>query len=170
VIFARKRTQLQAAATQLRTTVQQATGVGFLVLPSGQVMPGPSHYSQAAAAGPGAPAVLQAYQAIAQAYTVMIQTMVTGASMMDATIAGQLRAGGLQPTGQAPANANLFSRSGALTNREVQQGGVGLPRTMHTVDQYARLAGVDFGGMPVEIVEEADDVAYLGLPRCGGAY
>jgi hypothetical protein len=85
--------QLQALATQLRSTVQQATAAGFLVLPSGQALPGPSHYSQAAAAGPAAPAVLQAYQAVAQAYTAIFQTLVAQATALDASIAAQLQAG-----------------------------------------------------------------------------
>jgi uncharacterized protein YukE len=85
--------QLQAAVTELRSTVQQATAAGFAVLPSGQAMPGPAHYSQAAAAGPGAPAVLQAYQAVAQAYTGIFQVLVAQASTLDAAIAAQLRAG-----------------------------------------------------------------------------
>lgn len=85
--------QLQAAVTQLRSTVQQATAAGFLVLPSGQALPGPTHYSQAAGAGPGAPAVLQAYQAVAQAYTAVFQTLVVQASTLDAAIAAQLQAG-----------------------------------------------------------------------------
>jgi hypothetical protein len=84
--------RLQAAVTQLRATVQQAMAAGFLVLPTGQVMPGPTHYSQAAAAGPAAPAVLQTYQAVAQAYSVILQTLVAEASALDAAIAAQLRA------------------------------------------------------------------------------
>nr|WP_240942296.1 hypothetical protein [Planosporangium thailandense] len=55
----------------------------------------------------------------------------------------------------------LYSRSGALSNREVADGDVGLPRTMETVSHYARLAEVDFHGAPVEIIESADDIAYL---------
>lgn len=55
----------------------------------------------------------------------------------------------------------LFSRSGALSNREVLDQNVGLPRTQETVDRYTELAGVDFQGKPVEIVESPDDIAYL---------
>ncbi|MEU8243573.1 hypothetical protein AB0C07_35420 [Actinoplanes missouriensis] len=55
----------------------------------------------------------------------------------------------------------LFSRSGALSNREVIDHGVGLPRTSEVVDHYTKLAGVDFRGAPVEILESADDIAYL---------
>ncbi|MEV6301415.1 hypothetical protein AB0M02_18540 [Actinoplanes sp. NPDC051861] len=57
--------------------------------------------------------------------------------------------------------ATLFSRSGALSNREVLDQGIGLPRTAETVRHYADLAGVDFRGSPVEVVEAADDIAYL---------
>lgn len=55
----------------------------------------------------------------------------------------------------------LHSRSGALSNREVLEQGVGLPRTQATIQHYAEVAGVDFHGSPVEIVESADDIAYL---------
>lgn len=55
----------------------------------------------------------------------------------------------------------LYSRGGTLTNREVVDQGVGLPRTQETVDRYSELAGVDFQGRPVDIVEGADDIAYL---------
>lgn len=59
----------------------------------------------------------------------------------------------------------LHSRSGALSNREVLEQNVGLPRTAETVDQYTRLAGVDFGDAPVEIIESADDIAYLDFQQ-----
>ena len=59
------------------------------------------------------------------------------------------------------ADVVLHSRSGALSNREVLDQDVGLPRTPETVQSYAELAGVDFRGAPVEIVESADDIAYL---------
>jgi hypothetical protein len=39
--------------------------------------------------------------------------------------------------------------------------GVGLPRTQATIDRNASLAGVDFRGATVEIVEGDDDIAYL---------
>lgn len=60
-------------------------------------------------------------------------------------------------TGAAP----LFSRSAALSNREVAEQGVGLPRTSETVAHYTHLAGVDFRDAPVEILDSADDIAYL---------
>ncbi|MEV0272792.1 hypothetical protein AB0H43_28770 [Hamadaea sp. NPDC050747] len=59
------------------------------------------------------------------------------------------------------AHPGLHSRSGALSNREVMEQGVGLPRTPETVDHYSRLAGVDMRGKPVDIVEAPDDIAYL---------
>jgi hypothetical protein len=55
----------------------------------------------------------------------------------------------------------LYSRSGALSNREVLDRNVGLPRSRETVEHYANLAGVDFRDVLVEIMESADDVAYL---------
>ncbi|BCJ56130.1 hypothetical protein Asp14428_76050 [Actinoplanes sp. NBRC 14428] len=59
----------------------------------------------------------------------------------------------------------LHSRSGALSNREVLEQDVGLPRTAETVDHYTRLAGVDFGDAPVEIIDSADDIAYLDFQQ-----
>jgi hypothetical protein len=58
-------------------------------------------------------------------------------------------------------DGGLFSRSGELSNREVLEQNIGLPRTQETVDRYTQLAGVDFRGARVEIVESADDIAYL---------
>ncbi|MET8148281.1 WXG100 family type VII secretion target [Actinoplanes sp. NPDC049668] len=60
-----------------------------------------------------------------------------------------------------PADVVLHSRSGALSNREVLEQDIGLPRTPETIQHYAELAGVDFRGAPVEAVESADDIAYL---------
>jgi len=64
-------------------------------------------------------------------------------------------------SGRPGGGGGLFSRSGALSNREVLEQGVGLPRTQETVDRYTQLGGVDFRGARVEIVEKADDIAYL---------
>ncbi|MEU6190839.1 hypothetical protein [Nocardia sp. NPDC047038] len=57
--------------------------------------------------------------------------------------------------------AALYSRSGALSNREVLEGNVGLPRTMETIEYYARLAGVDLRGTKLEILDDADTISYL---------
>ena len=66
------------------------------------------------------------------------------------------------PASRAPRRGSgLYSRSGALSNREVLDQNVGLPRTAETVRTYAEIAGVDFRGAPVEVVESVDDVAYL---------
>lgn len=45
--------------------------------------------------------------------------------------------------------------------QEVLEQDVGLPRTRETIDHYANLAGVDFRGAPGEIIDGADDIAYL---------
>jgi hypothetical protein len=73
------------------------------------------------------------------------------------------RQGGATPSVRtaAPRSFTLHSRSGALSNREVIEQGIGLPRTPETVEHYARLAGVDLRGANVDIVDGADDVAYL---------
>jgi gas vesicle protein len=110
--------QLQAAVTQLRSTVQQATAAGFLVLPTGQVLPGPTHYSQAAAAGPGAPAVLEAYQAVAQAYTAILESIVVQASTLDAAIAARLQAGMAQAAAFAAQQAPAAGLTPQRTERE----------------------------------------------------
>jgi hypothetical protein len=55
----------------------------------------------------------------------------------------------------------LFSRSGALSNREVVERNIGLPRIPDTVDHYARLAQVDLHGARVDIIDGVDDIAYL---------
>ena len=83
--------QLAQAVMQLRTFCQNATSLGFLVLPAGVVIPGPTHYSQAAAAGPGAPAVLQMYQTLAQAQTQGINALVMEATALDNAKAAELR-------------------------------------------------------------------------------
>lgn len=58
-------------------------------------------------------------------------------------------------------SAGLFSRSGKLTNREVLERNVGLPRTRETVEHYARQAEVDFRGAHVDIVHDAETIRYL---------
>jgi len=74
------------------------------------------------------------------------------AKAADAIAAAGKKGGGL---------SGLYSRSGALSNREVLAANAGLPRTSETVEHYVRLAGVDFRGANVEIIEGADDIAYL---------
>jgi uncharacterized protein YukE len=83
---------LATAATQVRTLVESAYGTGFTVLPSAVVIPGPAHYAEAAAAGPGGPAILAAYQETAQLYTSMIEAAVAEASALDDEVAAQIRA------------------------------------------------------------------------------
>ncbi|GAA1600432.1 hypothetical protein GCM10009764_25380 [Nocardia ninae] len=55
----------------------------------------------------------------------------------------------------------LYSRGGALTNREVLEGNIGLPRDMDTIEEYARLAGIDLRGAKIEILDDADTISYL---------
>jgi hypothetical protein len=57
----------------------------------------------------------------------------------------------------------LFSRSGNLTNAEVIEQGIGLERNMDTVNEFARLAGVDFQGAQVEILSDPETIRYLDL-------
>ncbi len=81
----------------------------------------------------------------------------------DEVSAGRIRAVG-KSGGQADAGG-LLSRSGDLTNRQVIDQSMGLPRTLETVDYYANRSGVDFRGARVEIVEGADDIVYLDFQR-----
>ena len=64
-------------------------------------------------------------------------------------------------TDASVALGGLYSRSGAVSNQEVIDGNLGLPRTQETIAHYAALAGADLSGVNVEIIESADDVAYL---------
>lgn len=84
---------LGSLVTQLRSLVSSAGAAGFQVLDPGFAIPGPRHYAQAAQAGPAAPAVLAAYQAVAQVYTAMFQALVAAATAVDAQVAAALRAG-----------------------------------------------------------------------------
>ncbi len=82
--------QLQAAVLELRTFAQNAIGLGFLVFPMPMVMPGPTHYAQAAAAGPASESVLAAYEAMAQVQTEGLDMMVAEATALDVEIAGRI--------------------------------------------------------------------------------
>ncbi|QIS02582.1 hypothetical protein F5X71_09855 [Nocardia brasiliensis] len=55
----------------------------------------------------------------------------------------------------------LYSRGGALTNREVLEGNIGLTRDMDTIEHYAQLAGIDLRGAKIEILDDADTISYL---------
>ncbi|MFC6023306.1 WXG100 family type VII secretion target [Plantactinospora solaniradicis] len=55
----------------------------------------------------------------------------------------------------------LHSRSGAVSNRQVMDEGLGLPRDRETIERYAELAGVDLRGVNIEVIETPDDIAYL---------
>jgi hypothetical protein len=76
-------TALQELVLQLRAGMSSAQGAGFLVVPIGQVFPGPPHYAQAAAAGPGAPAVLEMFFAIARMWTMYFQAVANAATVQD---------------------------------------------------------------------------------------
>lgn len=78
---------LQPVVVSLRSGVQTAQGMGFVVLPFGQVFPGPPHYAQAAAAGPAGPAVLAEYLTIARGWTAYFQVLVNTATAEDEALA-----------------------------------------------------------------------------------
>ena len=83
-------TQLTAIVTGLRSGTEAAQASGFLVLPEGIVVPGPAHEAQAAAAGPGAPAVMAAYEAMAAEQTGVLESLVADANLVDEQTAQQL--------------------------------------------------------------------------------
>jgi hypothetical protein len=74
---------LMATCTAMKITKQSAEAVGYRVLPSPFVILGPSQWSQVSAAGPGAPAVLAAYQAGAVAFTTALVSMYTAVIAQD---------------------------------------------------------------------------------------
>jgi uncharacterized protein YukE len=94
---------LTTLVNQLRQTESAAKGAGFLVIPGAMaiVMPGQMHYQQAAAAGPGAPAVIAAYQAVAQAYTMILGTIVGMATAADTGFAASITGLGAGLAGSA---------------------------------------------------------------------
>jgi hypothetical protein len=95
-------TTLQGMVTQLRTSAQSAQAAGFLVLPGGQVMPGPSHYAQATAAGPGAGAVMAAYQGAARLWTAYFTVLVQTATVQDQAVARAIQGLGMRMESQIP--------------------------------------------------------------------
>jgi hypothetical protein len=120
---------LQAMVTQLRTASQTAQGAGFLVFPVGQVFPGPSHYSQAAAAGPGAPAVIEAYLLIARAWTMYLTVLVQLATVEDQLYARQIQVAGMMLNGTLPFRSSLrapawFTPGGPSANN-IRRGQLG---------------------------------------------
>lgn len=52
-------------------------------------------------------------------------------------------------------------KSALLSNREVAESDLGLPRTLDTVEHYARAAAVDLEGIEVEVVDDAETIDYL---------
>ncbi len=83
-------TRMQALKTQNDATVASAVAGRFMVLPSGQVVPGPEHY--ASATGPHGPALMKMYWTIAKLYTGQINTNVAASTATDGQVAAQLAA------------------------------------------------------------------------------
>lgn len=84
-------TQLGTMTTELRSIVASAMEFGTLVLPNGLAVIGPQQWAEIAAAGPAAGAVESAYQAIATAYTEVIEASVAAATAMDEEVSIELR-------------------------------------------------------------------------------
>ncbi|MEV7551823.1 hypothetical protein AB0N89_19545 [Amycolatopsis sp. NPDC089917] len=60
----------------------------------------------------------------------------------------------------APA-PDLFSRRAARSNQDIVDSGEGLPRTQETVARAAEAAGIDLGGVRVQLVESPEVIEYL---------
>lgn len=98
---------LHAVVEALQRTESSAKQAGFQVFrgPMALVWLGPRQQQQVASAGPAAPAVFAAYQAVAQAYTMMLGMMVAQATALDASFGAQITGIG----------ATLAASSAALT-------------------------------------------------------
>ncbi len=110
-------------------------------------------------------AVLRAGEELAQG---LGDTVTTGArALPDRPNTTSLPEKWTSPLSSSEIRPELFSRSGPLSNLEVVQSDIGLPRTMETVDYYAGLAGVDFRGAPVAIIDDLDidTIGYLDFQK-----
>jgi hypothetical protein len=116
---------LQELVLQLRAGVMEAQGVGFVMLPGGQVFPGPAHYSQAAAAGPGAPAVLEVYFAAARLWTMYFMALVDVATVQDQVTAQAIQSIVIQLDSQLPFRSSIrapqwFGGQNMLENNQLR--------------------------------------------------
>ncbi len=80
--------QMQMLKTQNDATVASALAGQFLVLPTGQVIPGPAHYAQCT--GPHGAALMKVFWMIAKMYTAQINGNVAASSATDAQVAATL--------------------------------------------------------------------------------
>jgi hypothetical protein len=83
---------MAATVQALKFTKQTAEAVGFKVLPTPFVILGPTQWQQVSAAGPGAPAVLAAYQAGAVAYTTALMSQYAAIIAQDVACSTAVRA------------------------------------------------------------------------------
>ncbi|THV42968.1 hypothetical protein [Glycomyces buryatensis] len=83
---------MMANVMTLKATKQAAEGVGYKVLPTPMVILGPSQWSQVSSAGPGAPAVLAAYQAGAIAFTTALMAQYAAIVAQDLACNAAIRA------------------------------------------------------------------------------
>ncbi|GIH09712.1 hypothetical protein Rhe02_77790 [Rhizocola hellebori] len=83
-------TRMQTLKTQNDATVASAIAGRFVVLPSGQVVPGPEHY--ASAVGPHAAAIMKMYWTIAKLYTGQVNANVATSTATDGQVAATLAA------------------------------------------------------------------------------
>lgn len=133
--------ELGAAVSALRSIVQSAMDVGTWVLPTGTAIIGPQQWSQIASAGPAAGAVEAAYQAVAEAYTAIIEASVVSATGMDENVSVQLR--GIQLKLESALPFDSTSDHGAYFN---YQGSTDQPNARgeignHLNEAWCRLNG-----------------------------
>lgn len=85
-------TSMMINVQTLKFTKQAAEGIGYKVLPTPFVILGPSQWSQVSSAGPGAPAVLAAYQAGAAAFTAALTAQYAAIIAQDVAASTAIRA------------------------------------------------------------------------------
>jgi uncharacterized protein YukE len=81
-------TRMQVLKTQNDATVASAMSAQYLVMPTGQVVPGPAHYAKAT--GPHGPALMKMFWMIARLYSGQITANVGQSTATDAQVAAQL--------------------------------------------------------------------------------
>jgi uncharacterized protein YukE len=100
-------TSMMETVTALREGVEMAQGMGFLVLPIGQVLVGPAQISQAAASGPGAPAVLEMYMTWARMIQAYFEACVRVVTLQDQLTARAIQTAMLQLDSEIPFRSSL---------------------------------------------------------------
>lgn len=152
---------LQGLVTQLRTLVQSAQSTGFLVFPDGQVLPGPTHHAQAAAAGPAAGAVLQTYQAIARSLAMGFNSLVQSVTAADQATAQRILGIAMQLDSRMPFASSVRAPQWFGNPNNEARGRIGEDLT----ELWTRLNGETTLGTERRIRREPGDDAYIIADR-----